>query len=71
MVDPDEGEVEYQVLFCPASLVAGDSSTIDRCLLHAIVVIYALSSPTRGSKSLESATDANVTMDAIRTCGQG
>ena len=71
VVNPDEGEVECQVLFYPASLVAWDSSTIDRCLLHAIVVKNALSSPTRGSKSLGSATDANVTMDATRTCGQG
>ena len=36
---------------------------MDRCLLHAMVVIYVLSSLTRGSKSLGSATDANVNIE--------
>ena len=49
--DPDEDEGDHQVLF--------SQSVLDVCCMP-IVVIYVLSSLTRGSKSLGSSTDANV-----------
>ena len=57
VVNPDEDEGDHPVLFSSLSCALG-SSTMDSCM--PIVVIYVLSSPTRGSKSQGSATDANV-----------
>ena len=62
VIDPDDGAGDHQVLLSqPVLQHEVVLPWTDVCYMP-IVVIYVLSSPTRGSKSLGSATDANATM---------